>query len=103
MTTKPTKTDPNLLKLKVALAAGGLVATLIGAGLLGNQAGAAAAITTTSTPVVTNTTTTTSATGTTSALEVVVPESLDLNLEAIPTVAAPTVRQVAVANGRSSG
>ncbi len=102
MTTKTSKTDPNLLKLKVALAAGGLVATLIGAGLLGNQAGAAAATTTTSTPVVTNTTTT-SATGTTTALEVVVPESLDLNLEAIPTVAAPTFRQVAVANGRSSG
>ena len=86
----------NLLKMKVALAAGGLITTLIGAGLLGSQAEAA---TTNSTTNTTNTINTTS-----SSAEISLPE-LDLELEAIPTVVAPSfsVSSRPVANGRSSG
>ena len=86
----------NLLKMKVALAAGGLITTLIGAGLLGSQAEAA---TTNSTTNTTNTINTTS-----SSAEITLPE-LDLELEAIPTVVAPSfsVSSRPVANGRSSG
>ena len=86
----------NLLKMKVALAAGGLITTLIGAGLLGSQAEAA---TTNSTTNTTNTINTTS-----SSAEMTLPE-LDLELEAIPTVVAPSfsVSSRPVANGRSSG
>ena len=82
--------------MKVALAAGGLITTLIGAGLLGSQAEAA---TTNSTTNTTNTINTTS-----SSAEISLPE-LDLELEAIPTVVAPSfsVSSRPVANGRSSG
>lgn len=89
------KADQNLTKLKLALAAGGLITTLIGAGLLGKQADAAVAVDGSGSV----TTTTVSSSGEASYL---LPE-LDLELEAVPTVAAPTFRGAAVANGRSSG
>ena len=96
MNTNGANSNRNLLKMKVALAAGGLVTTLIGAGLLGSQAEAA---TTNSTTNTTNTINTTS-----SSAEISLPE-LDLELEAIPTVVAPSfsVSSRPVANGRSSG
>mgnify|MGYP001170208946 CR=1 FL=1 len=97
MTTKSTKSDRNLLKLKVALAAGGLVTTLIGAGMLGSQAGAAAAEAAPAPSAAAP------AAAGPSRIETSIPASLDLNLEAVPTVAAPAVRQMAVAHGRSSG
>lgn len=102
------KSNQNLLKMKVALAAGGLMATLIGAGLLGNQAETTAVDTTTATTA--NTTTTINES--TSSTAITLPElDLDLNLEAIPTVAAPTSSTNStntfssrpIANGRSSG
>jgi hypothetical protein len=98
--------NPNLLKLKVTLAAGGLMATLIGAGLLGKEAGKLTAVSSTNVdteavitirsdmPVINN---------------APVPEALDLDLEAIPTVAAPTYNSdssrssMPVARGHSSG
>ncbi|MCA9986678.1 MAG: hypothetical protein KDE59_20355 [Anaerolineales bacterium] len=90
--------DKNFLKLKVALAASGLMATLVGAGLLGQAAAAVATTTTGSETVVapaseTNVTT----------LDTTMPEALDLELDAIPTVVAPnTTSSVRVAVGRSS-
>ena len=91
-----------LTRMKVALATGGLVATFIGAGLLGNQAGSLAATTTnvvnTSAVVVSETTTTNGPT-TIEALDL--PE-LDFQLEAIPTVTAPQVRVAPLTFGRSS-
>lgn len=81
--------------MKVALAAGGLMTTLIGAGLLGSQAEA--------TTVTTTANTTTTIDESSSSTEITLPE-LDLNLEAIPTVVAPTFSSSrAIANGRSSG
>ncbi|MCB8984444.1 MAG: hypothetical protein H6659_11510 [Ardenticatenaceae bacterium] len=97
MTTKSTKPDRQLRKLKLTLAAGGLITTLMGAGLLGSQAEAAAGAATHTTTAVPATTAVPSSTDTT------LPADLDLNLEAVPTVAAPTFRQMAVARGRSSG
>lgn len=80
--------------MKVALAVGGLVTTLIGAGLLGSQTEATA---------VTTTANTTTIDESSSSTEITLPE-LDLNLEAIPTVVAPTFSSSrAIANGRSSG
>ncbi|MCC6602952.1 MAG: hypothetical protein IT327_07070 [Anaerolineae bacterium] len=85
----------HLLKMKVALAVGGLITTLIGAGLLGSQAAA--------TTVTTTANTTTTLDESSSSAEMTLPE-LDLELEAIPTVAAPTFSSSrVVANGRSSG
>ena len=95
MNTQTPKSDHSLLKLKVALTAGGLVATIIGAGLLGNR-----------TTAYTNANTdnlTTSETAVTTSINSNMPLELDLNLETIPTVTAPTFRNVAVARGRSSG
>ncbi|MCA9919761.1 MAG: hypothetical protein KC445_17510 [Anaerolineales bacterium] len=98
MRTNGANSNRHLLKMKVALAAGGLITTFIGAGLLGSQAAETAVTTTTTTntspslnETVTNTT-------------ITLPE-LDLELEAIPTVAAPSfsVSSRPVANGRSSG
>lgn len=97
MTTKHTQTDLNFLKLKMALAAGGFITTLIGAGLLGNQAGAEIAHTTTSVETITTSVITDNDS------ETAVTDSLNLSLEAIPTVAAPTFGQISVANSRSSG
>lgn len=94
MNTNGSPSNRHLLKMKVALAVGGLVTTLIGAGLLGSQT-EATAVTTTA-----NTTTIDESSGST---EITLPE-LDLNLEAIPTVVAPTFSSSrAIANGRSSG
>lgn len=82
-----------LLRLKVALAAGGLAVSILGAGLLGRSADTL--FVDTPPGIVTESTVTTS------------PEpaagALDLNLEAIPTVAAPTFRGAPLAFGRSSG
>jgi hypothetical protein len=95
MNTNGSQPNRHLLKMKVALAVGGLVTTLIGAGLLGSQAEA--------TTVATTTNTTTIIDESSSSTEMTLPE-LDLELEAIPTVAAPTFSSSsAVANGRSSG
>lgn len=93
------KSDQNLLKLKVALAAGGLMTTLIGAGLLGSSAQTE----TVNSVANTEAATTTTSTGTAIEIDSTLPEALDLNLEAIPTVAAPTVSNVRVATSRSSG
>jgi len=90
------KSNNNFLKMKVALAAGGLITTLIGAGLLGSQAEATAVDTTA------NTGATTTINESTSSTSITLPE-LDLDLEAVPTVAAPTFSSRPVANGRSSG
>ena len=90
-----TKSDPNLTKLNVALAAGGLITTLIGAGMPGKEASALAA----SSPTTTMTETAFDST----TIETIVPVELDLNLEAIPTVAAPTFRSAPLSFGRSSG
>ncbi|MCA9978619.1 MAG: hypothetical protein R3E31_20625 [Chloroflexota bacterium] len=101
MMTQKTK-DHNLVKLKVALATGGLVTTLIGAGLLGKAANALEANTaTTESVVITNSGSV--ATTNIDALDSSAPADLDLSLEAVPTVAAPTFRSVPVARGRSSG
>ncbi|MCA9936182.1 MAG: hypothetical protein H6662_09905 [Ardenticatenaceae bacterium] len=95
MNTQKSKSNTHLRKMKMTLAAGGLMATLIGAGLLGKQV--ETAVTSTATTNITSTTTTTS------SIDTSMPPELDLNLEAIPTVAAPTFRSMAMANGRSSG
>ncbi|MCA9954349.1 MAG: hypothetical protein H6657_00310 [Ardenticatenaceae bacterium] len=95
MNTNGTQSNRHLIKMKVALAVGGLVTTLIGAGLLGSQAEA--------TTVTTAATTTTTIEESSSITEITLPE-LDLSLEAIPTVAAPTFSaNQFVARGRSSG
>ena len=88
------KSDRNLMKLKVALAAGGLAVTMIGAGLLGQENGALPVDTTV------RAATESSVTGNT---EISMPEEFDLDLEAIPTVAAPTFGNAPLAFGRSSG
>lgn len=88
------KSERYLMKLKVALAAGGLVATMIGAGLLGQAAGTMSADTA---PAATAESTVTRNT------EISASDELDLNLEAIPTVAAPTFSGAPLAFGRSSG
>ncbi|MFZ0545713.1 MAG: hypothetical protein WAM60_09770 [Candidatus Promineifilaceae bacterium] len=90
------KSDPNLRRLKVALATGGVIATLIGAGMLGKEASALAADSSTTTTI-----TEPAVNGT--SIDSAVPDELDLNLEAIPTVAAPTFRSAPVTFGRSSG
>ncbi|MEZ4592856.1 MAG: hypothetical protein R3D55_17180 [Chloroflexota bacterium] len=96
MSTNGANSNQNLLKMKVALAAGGLITTLIGAELLGNQAGQTAV----STTVTTSTTLDEAASG----AAITLPE-LDLELEAIPTVAAPsvTISSRPIASSRSSG
>ncbi|MCA9922648.1 MAG: hypothetical protein KC421_09755 [Anaerolineales bacterium] len=96
MTTKTSKSDHNLKKLKAALAAGGLAATIIGAGLLGSQADATAVNATADNTALTE------PAGTTN-IDANVPPQLNLNLEAIPTAAAPTFSGRSVAVGRSSG
>ena len=96
MNTNGTQSNRHLIKMKVALAVGGLVTTLIGAGLLGSQAEA-------TTVTTAATTTTTIDESSSSSTEITLPE-LDLSLEAIPTVAAPTFSaNQFVARGRSSG
>lgn len=97
MNSKP-KSDRNLTKLKLALATGGLMATVIGAGLLGQEAMSMAEYSSSNTE-------STIRTGSrfTSNFEITSPEDLDLNLEAVPTVTAPTMRSPRVAVGRSSG
>lgn len=87
--------NQHLLKMKVALAAGGLITTLVGAGLLGSQAAETA---------VSTTTTSTTLDEAASGAAITLPE-LDLELEAIPTVAAPSfsVSSRPLASGRSSG
>ena len=98
--TNKTKSDRNLTKLKLTLAAGGLMATMIGAGLLGKEAGAI----TTDNSIDTGTESAiTTGSGSTVNIGATVPEDLDLNLEAIPTVAAPVIPSARVAIGRSSG
>lgn len=83
-----------LLRLKVALAAGGLAVSILGAGLLGRSADTL--FVDTPPGIVTESTLTTSP-------EPAAGGALDLNLEAIPTVAAPTFRGAPLAFGRSSG
>ena len=87
--------DRNLLKLKVALATGGLMATLIGAGLLGKEASTLTADSSTNIDMevvtATNIKANTTNTNTVDTIDITVPETLNLNLEAIPTVAAPTI------------
>lgn len=98
--TNKTKSDRNLTKLKLTLAAGGLMATMIGAGLLGKEAGAI----TTDNSVATGTeSVVTTGSGSTVNIDATIPEELNLNLEAIPTVAAPVISNARVAIGRSSG
>lgn len=99
MNTHTSKTDRSLLKLKVALTAGGLMATILGAGLLGNQATTYTNANTDAETAVTTSSSSTQSTG----INTNMPAELDLNLEAIPTVTAPTFRNIAVARGRSSG
>ncbi len=97
--------DRYLTKLKLTLAAVGLLATMIGAGLLGKEVEASPALTSPDTAAqpaltarsVSNVT-----------IDSSIPPDLDLNLEAIPTVSAPSVpsapimRSSPVAAGRSS-
>lgn len=90
MSEKRTKKDTNLLKLKVALAAGGVTTTLIGAGLLGNQALAQAAQDSSNPATMTNTTSTSSSVSRGLTIDDVVTDLPDLELESIPTVQAPT-------------
>ena len=92
------RSDRQLTKLKLGLVAGGLVATIIGADLLGNEA----ALLTNSVSSGVETTITTSV-DSSSALDSAIPAALDLQLEAIPTATAPTVRSARVAMGRASG
>lgn len=96
MTERKSRVDRNLTKLRVALAAGGLAVTILGADLLGKQADAA-----TVAPAAVNTPQAeTSGATTIEALDV---DELNLELEAIPTVTAPAFRNNALARGRSSG
>ncbi len=111
--TQKSKSDRNLVKMKMALAAGGLMATMIGAGLLGQEASTLTTNTTTITQQ--SAVTTNSGTSSTTNIDASIPAGLDLNLESIPTVAAPTFRSnnsssnsssmlsMPVARGRSSG
>ena len=88
----------NLIKLKVVLAASGLMATLAGAGWLG-EAAATLAAQTVNNDVATVTSDETNIT----TLDSTGPAALDLDLEAIPTVVAPnSVTTVRAATGRSS-
>jgi hypothetical protein len=91
---KNSKSDPYLTKLKLALAAGGLIATMLGAGLLGKEANTSS-VETTSSDVTESSVNISS--------ETIAVDELDLNLEAIPTVTAPTFRNAPLALGRSSG
>lgn len=94
---RKTKTDLNLMKLKVALATGSLVTTMIGVGVLGNAVDKLADNTTTTTTAIT-------APAETTNIDTIIPEELNLNLEAVPTVAAPTIiRRAPLTFGRSSG
>jgi hypothetical protein len=88
------RSERYLLRLKLALAAGGLAVTILGAGLLGQGGGA---LTNDPTPGATV------ETSVTTNVEISDPDELDLNLEAIPTVAAPTFSNRPLAFGRSSG
>ncbi|MCA9964831.1 MAG: hypothetical protein KC423_11325 [Anaerolineales bacterium] len=97
--TKKTKSDQNLTKLKLALATGGMMVTIIGATLLGKEAGTLTANNSVNTNTASGMTT---GSGSILNLDTTIPESLDLKLEAIPTVSAPTVRNVPIAMGRSS-
>lgn len=92
--TQQTKTHAYLTKMKVTLAAGGLAATLIGAGLLGNQAREMVVNNVDNTPTIVV------PADSTTVEELTIP---NFNLEAVPTVAAPTFRSAPVAFGRSSG
>lgn len=94
------KTDRSLTKLKLALTTGGLIATVIGAGLLGREAGSLAAYD--STGAAAQPAITTNAPSVNDS-QISGPADLDLQLEAIPTVAAPTISTARVAVGRSSG
>ena len=94
------KHDHNLTKLKLTLAVGGLAATMIGAGLLSREAGAQVA---SSVPAAAPEPAATSSNRTSVTIDSIMPEDLNLNLEAIPTVAAPVMRRAPVAMGRSSG
>lgn len=98
--TNKTKSDPNLLKLKTALAAGGLLATLIGARLLSDESTDSS-----SAALNTGTTSAVSTRAEITSIDATMPDALDLDLslEAIPTVVAPTVRSGPVAMSRSSG
>ena len=94
------KSDHYLTKLKLALASGGLLATMIGAGLLGREAASSAAYTSPA-PAAQPAASTGSRSQVT--INASIPPDLDLNLEEIPTMVAPVVRSAPVAMGRSSG
>lgn len=105
--TKKDKSDHNLTKMKIALATGGLMATLIGAGMLGQSANTVTVDTESSNQ--SSVTVNSGISG--SAIDDIDLPDLDLNLEAIPTVSAPTINNTAtnsafnapMARGRSSG
>ncbi len=99
MTNTTRKTDSNYLKMKVVLAAGGLVATLIGARLLGNEA----ATTSGSTAVPATTPTVQRTLAGSSTQEMLVQSLPDIKLEAIPTASAHSFQSAPVAMSRSSG
>lgn len=88
------KSDRYLTRLKVTLAAGSLIATMLGASLLGRP--------TDTSSVDTRLGNATDLTVTTN-LEAVAGDELDLTLDAVPTVTAPTFRGAPLAFGRSSG
>ncbi|MEZ4519330.1 MAG: hypothetical protein R3C44_21730 [Chloroflexota bacterium] len=93
--------DRNLTKLKVTLTAGGLMATVIAAGLLGKEANAQTTVSSPDTNIEPALTTNSQRS---SSFDTSIPEGLDLDLEAIPTVVAPTFNNSARAGvGRSSG
>jgi len=97
MSTK-SNSDRQLTKLKLGLVAGGLVATIIGADLLGNDAAALTdySLSGAETSITTNV-------DSAATFDSTIPEALNLELEAIPTITAPTVRSARVAMGRASG
>lgn len=105
--TNQSKPDRHLTQLKLALTAGGLMATLLGAGLLGRETNVLAGQTTTVSDERPAITTSVNSADSTTQLDAAIPEALNLNLEAVPTVTAPivtapTMRSARVATGRSS-
>lgn len=98
--TNNSKSDRNLTKLKLALVAGGLAATIIGADLLGNEA---AALTGDTAANAGSESAITNSVDSAVTIDSAIPEDLELDLEAIPTVSAPTIRSARVAMGRASG
>lgn len=94
------RSNHQLTKLKVALAAGGLMATLAGASLLGRDASTSgSSVSITTEPAITAD----PESAGTASIDASIPAGIDLNLEAVPTVAAPTFRSAPVTMGRSSG